>query len=462
MKRTTLATRHDRRRGVILITALGIMVVLAGLALVFARNMRTEAIASANRLSYAQADAIEQGAEQWVLAMVDSDPGDAITITQVPGEAIQLGSGYFWLLRPSATGSQNYDFGIIDEAGKLNLNTASADQLLALPNMTQDVADAIYDWRSNGSQPTPYGAQSDYYESLPEPYDCKNAPYETVEELMLVKGVTAQLLFDYDLNRDGVIDDAESAAGGTSAMFNSANDAGRGIFDDLTCYSWEPNTTANGGARVNVNSSNVSRLQRVLTSSLSANRATQIISRLAPRIVSGRGSAFANMGAFFLASGMTAAEFGQVADQLTTSNAPQIQGLINVNTASEAALMCLPGLSQGDADTLIAARGTANTGSIAWVFTALPNSKALGIAGAITSRSFVYSADIVAVSGDGRSFKRVRIVVDGRQTPAKVVYRRDLTGYGWPLPPEIRQAMRAGQPPPTGYSSSTGMFGGSL
>jgi type II secretory pathway component PulK len=61
----------NRRRGVIFITALGIIVVLTGLALVFAQAMRTEALASGNRRSQAQADAVELGAEQWVLAQID-------------------------------------------------------------------------------------------------------------------------------------------------------------------------------------------------------------------------------------------------------------------------------------------------------------------------------------------------------------------------------------------------------
>ncbi len=65
----------------------------------------------------------------------------------------------------------------------------------------------------------------------------------------------------------------------------------------------------------------------------------------------------------------------------------------------------------------------------------------------ITGTSFQYSADIVAVSGDGRSFKRVRIVVDARTQPAKIVYRKDLTDLGWPLPPDVRTELRPGAPP---------------
>jgi len=63
-RRSAISARRLRRRGAIFVTALGIVVILSGLILVFAQEMRTEAIASANRLSYLQADAVEQGAEK--------------------------------------------------------------------------------------------------------------------------------------------------------------------------------------------------------------------------------------------------------------------------------------------------------------------------------------------------------------------------------------------------------------
>jgi len=83
--------------------------------------------------------------------------------------------------------------------------------------------------------------------------------------------------------------------------------------------------------------------------------------------------------------------------------------------------------------------------------------KAASIGNYITNRSFVYSADIVAVSGDGRAFKRVRIVVDATQSPPKIVYRKDLTSMGWPLPESVRTSLRQGKGP---GSSLTGNGGG--
>jgi DNA uptake protein ComE-like DNA-binding protein len=459
----------------IFVTALGITVILSGLVLVFAQEMRTEAITAANRLAYTQVDAIEQGAEQWVLAQVEAYRPDAVTLSQVPAEALQVGpsgagntaapgAGYFWILTPDPDTDQAYQFGITDEAGKINLNTANNNMLYALPGMEQDIADGILDWRNAATAATSDGAESDYYNELqPEGYDAKNAAYETVDELLLVKDVTRDMVYGLDLNHDGVVDKTEMASGGGSNVglsFNGTNGTNRGFFNDVTVYTKEPNVASDGSARINVNSSSTQQLKNYLGQTISTSRANAIISRITPTVTRARGRpAFSDLGAFYSASGMTANEFSLVSDKLTTSTAKTLTGLINVNTAPEEVLMCLPGLTQSDADQLISERQSASdTASIGWVFQTLSSSKVRSVAKYITARSFIYSADIVAVSGDGRAFKRVRIVVDSQAIPASIVYRKDLTSLGWPLPLSIKSALKAGQVPPTGLSGSIGNF----
>jgi hypothetical protein len=48
------------------------------------------------------------------------------------------------------------------------------------------------------------GAEIETYSALG--YACKNGPPDTIEELLLVRGVTPDLLFGADMNRNGVID----------------------------------------------------------------------------------------------------------------------------------------------------------------------------------------------------------------------------------------------------------------
>ncbi|MBI1883657.1 MAG: general secretion pathway protein GspK [Chlamydiae bacterium] len=85
-------------------------------------------------------------------------------------------------------------YGIVDEERKININTAPKQVLLNLPEASEEIVDAIVDWRDQNSSPEPKGAEKDYYEDLDIPYPAKNAPLEHLSELLLVKGMTQEIL----------------------------------------------------------------------------------------------------------------------------------------------------------------------------------------------------------------------------------------------------------------------------
>src|SRR5204863_189714 len=64
------------------------------------------------------------------------------------------------------------------------------DILMKLPNMTEEIADAIIDWIDADDNPRPNGAESATYSGMTPPYRCKNGPLDSIEELLLVRGVT--------------------------------------------------------------------------------------------------------------------------------------------------------------------------------------------------------------------------------------------------------------------------------
>lgn len=115
-------------------------------------------------------------------------------------------------------------YGLEDDSTRLNLNALAALEesqpgvgrqlLMALPNCTEEIADAILDWIDADDEPREFGAEIDYYSTLVPPYAPKNGPLDTVEELLLVTGVTPELLFGIDLNRNGVIDPFEQTQPG--------------------------------------------------------------------------------------------------------------------------------------------------------------------------------------------------------------------------------------------------------
>ena len=112
---------------------------------------------------------------------------------------------------------------ILEESGKLNvnllknkngkLNRAGIDQLLRLIDLlnqelpsdstiSYDLVPSIIDWTDSDNQVTclPFikhknlGAESSYYGRLKTPYICNNKPFDTTQELLLVKGITAPVL----------------------------------------------------------------------------------------------------------------------------------------------------------------------------------------------------------------------------------------------------------------------------
>ena len=456
--------RPHSRRGIIFIVALGVIIILTSLILVFAQNMRTESLASSNRLSYLQADAVEQGAERWVQANVEVNTSDATTITQVPANALQMDQGYFWLLNPNQDSDQTYAYGIVDESSKLNVNIATATQLAALPNMTDDIGASIVAWRgistgqtaaNTADSSTGSGATSTYYQTLAEPYTTKNSAFESLEELFFIKDITPQVMYGYDLNHDGVISQAEQAAGGAGTTLNGISNGSRGIADDLTVYSVQTSTAfklaTGGGAAGGAGNS----LLSVLTNNLSggAARANAIMTRIGGR--NGLAPAFSTLSEFYTAAGLTQDELKSLAGKITARTGTTATGLVNANTASREVLAALftsnsgSSVTSSDADSLITSRGgsgiNVTTTGLGWVVDALGATKAASILDQLTSQSYQYSADIVAVAPNGRAFKRVRIVVDDRGGSAKIIFRKDLTSLGWPLSEDIRTSLRAGK-----------------
>jgi len=102
---------------------------------------------------------------------------------------------------------------IEDESGKINVNKlveGSAfnntvrgilTRLLSRPGFKlrdreiEDLVNAIKDWIDADSEVTGTGAENAYYQGLGKPYTARNGPMESIDELLLVRGVTRDLLY---------------------------------------------------------------------------------------------------------------------------------------------------------------------------------------------------------------------------------------------------------------------------
>jgi DNA uptake protein ComE-like DNA-binding protein len=417
-----------------------VVLVLAGLVLVFARTMRVEAIASVNYLAALKTEELSRGAVAFVQARLQEEDEALKLEGETPYEAIGLGDGYFWLLRPDLDDDDTHYFGIRDEASKLNLNTASEEMLLKLPGMTSELAGAIIDWRDEDSEVSGSGAEKEYYLLLDEPYYAKNDYFETVEEVLLVKGADQEMLYGEDWNRNGVLDDNENDADDSAPDDNRNGSLDRGFYDYVTVYSKTPNLNSDGEQRVDVSQGGqelASILETVVTDEF----------RLQQLIMDINNATYESVLEFYLNSGLTAEEFIQIEDQISVSSEEEIDGLININTASKEVLMCLPGLEESDVDALIETRSDddTDTDSLLWVAEVLDTDKVAAIGKYISNESSRYSADIVGVSGDGRSYCRYRVVVDASGGGFDILYWKSLKHLGWPLDAEILTALRSGE-----------------
>jgi general secretion pathway protein K len=73
------------------------------------------------------------------------------------------------------------------------------------PDQVETIIDSIKDWLDTDEDIAAHGAESAYYQTLPQPYKAKNGPLDSLDELLLVKGITPEIFFGAD-GRPGIRD----------------------------------------------------------------------------------------------------------------------------------------------------------------------------------------------------------------------------------------------------------------
>lgn len=468
--------RQLAQRGAAYVVALLVTTVLAGLALVFAKEMRVSTDQSANQVSQIQAQRIAQGALEAVrgdLASVIS-LGEPPRLDQVNARAQPLGDGLFWLIRPDHSDDSKIAYGIQGEGGKINLDALEApvvDEVelpgvdaLELPGMDANLVSALIDWQDRNGRVLPGGAESAYYLSRDTPYSIKNRDLETVGEMLYVRDVTKDLLYGEDVNRNGKLDPNEDDGNANAPNDNANGQLERGFIDHFTVYSNDAGISDSGEDKVTLDviqsTQQRNQLRAFLATKVGEERATELeaLSFERTRGSGGRNTPYVSVLEFFTVTKATDDEFELVHDGLKRlDNDDNLEGLIDVYHASEVVLSTLPGLDPGDARALIDARPDREPDepirNISWIIDVLGEEKAIAAARYMTHRSQQFTVDIVAISGDGRGFCRLRAVIDclpvleGEATLPRIRYVEDLTALGWPLDESIREALRGDATP---------------
>src|SRR6185503_16794369 len=180
VRRRMSRVRTDRcaspfaQRGIALILALWITVLLTVVASGFAFSMRSEALATRNALSLAQARAVADGAVERMAYELGRP--------QLPDTWHADGSAHTW-----QDGDATVLASAVDEAARVDLNYAPDALLksLLLAQGAEDaraaqLVDAILDWRDNDDLKRPNGAEDADYRAAGLKYGPTNGPFETV------------------------------------------------------------------------------------------------------------------------------------------------------------------------------------------------------------------------------------------------------------------------------------------
>lgn len=207
-----LLIKTKKNEGIALIIVLWVMVMLTAIVGEFAYSMRIE-------LNIARNFKEEEEAYQLALAGIEQAKMEILSIKESAYPSPFFNKNGILVFEqgqeekdPEREGvfkNGKFSYAIIDEDGKLNINTASQEQIkYVIANSGMEikeidtVIDSIMDWKDTDNLHRLNGAEEEYYLSLKKPYSCKDMPFEITEELLLVKGMTGEIFFGSEGNEE--------------------------------------------------------------------------------------------------------------------------------------------------------------------------------------------------------------------------------------------------------------------
>lgn len=213
-----------RQRGIALVLVLWVLALLTVIALGLTTAQRTESALTRNQLDAARFRALAEAA----VAVVGLDLL-TVPLESEPNEALWLPDGR---PRPLELDGNTVQVRLYNEASRLDLNSATRDQLAALIEIAQgeafdevqrdQLADAIIDWRDADDLVQLNGAEDGDYASAGLPYGAADRPFRSVEELGQVLGMTRalyrRLAPDLTVAAQGAGNLGSGAAGGTQTV----------------------------------------------------------------------------------------------------------------------------------------------------------------------------------------------------------------------------------------------------
>jgi len=399
------------------------------------------------------ASASVNGEQAWAAAMSGVEEALRVASTAAPGandwqdnpgafrERLVFDDGgerwFFSVFTPSATPGE-IRHGLADEASKLNVNVAAGASLEKLPRVSPAMAAALVDFLDPDDIPEPEGAEQEYYSALARPYTIRNGPLASLDELLLVRGFTAEILHGAAAASANLTNEEPSTASANTRVT-------RGLSQFLTVASYEFNTDADGWDLTNLNDPasplpSTDRLPAAVTNFISALRTNGVTLSHPAELLEATLLIKTAKGAMTeISSGVGKAELAAVLELFTASDYYYTDGLINVNTASATVLATLPGVDEALAETIVSARGAIGAGrrtTTAWLYQegVLDAAKFKALAPLLTSRSEQFTFCVIGYGLPSGRFRVLEVGIDVAGGDRRVTYLRDVTRRGLPFP----------------------------
>lgn len=137
---------------------------------------------------------------EWASAFLNDENAHSIYAFQAsaqqegesPFKESPVGDGFFsvhYVLR--SEGTEEIQYGMQDEESRIPLNTATAEVFQKVPGLEEELIVSLRAWRGDpGLTQAQLARENDYYATLEKPYPRKGKLFQTLEELLLVKGMT--------------------------------------------------------------------------------------------------------------------------------------------------------------------------------------------------------------------------------------------------------------------------------
>ena len=180
----------DPERGVVLVAAVTALALMSVLALGLAETSALDARLGEKSLAALQAQALARSGVA-VAAVVLAE-------TDAAGGPDTLGAPWAVDVGRQPLGPGWVEVHVEDEARRLDLDAPeladAVPRLLVLLGLDPGLADTLADWADADDAPRPRGAEREWYLAQTPPLVPRNAPFASVGELALVRGIDAAVL----------------------------------------------------------------------------------------------------------------------------------------------------------------------------------------------------------------------------------------------------------------------------